>query len=613
MDQDVAARKKAYLEVSAKGTVRLQWLGIFTHSLACLGNGEGFDEEIFRFAMESLRRRIDAFDFAAIILVRIIYMYGDSPLWSDELKRDLKELMLDLDYWFNVKRSKYSRDEIMWTENHVMLSNCSEYIICQLYPDDFFRSREKTGREMLPELTKKIEHWIHVHAMVGFSEWDSRCYMNENFMTMLAIRDMANDAELRKKAEDMLHLILFGQACNSFKGVYIGSQGRTYADLITGPNTALPEAIASILFGQGVCALRPGRMETVSLALSDYEAPEIIRLIAHNTTSTIESLEQQSFDVEDGPLFGCGFDDEEELTLYWQNMGYTHINVIDRNIEIGEQYNISINHQLLSEYAYVQDCRSKGITPDTCRGTTYMPAVNKVTYKTADYLLSCAQSFRVGEHGFQQHVWHAQLNGSCGVFTTHPGSMRLGQRPDFWAGNGTFPRAAQYKDTLFCVYKIEEDALLHFTHLYFPTEYFDQTLEQDGWMFGRKDDGYIAIYSQNAYEPSKSLPGTEFICDGDENIWICQMSRKAEHGSFENFVQAVSASSLKFSGLSVQYQTPNRGLVSFGYDEPLTADGKEIPIAGYKRFENPYCTADRFSGVYHIAHAGHELRLDFGK
>ena len=611
MDRELAARKKAYLKASAEAAQSRHWLAVFSQSLACLGHGVGFDEAAFREAMEPLHRRQDTFDFAATVLLRMLYLYGDSPLWSAALKQELKALLLDLDYWFNVKRSPNSGKEIMWTENHVMLCNCSEYLLCQFYPDEIFRCREKKGREMLPQLAEKIKHWIHLHAMVGFSEWDSRAYMPENFMSMLAIRDFAADAALRRAAEDMLALILFGQACHSYKGLYIGSQGRSYADLVTAADTEMPEALSAVLYGWGDCTLRPCRMETVSLALSDYEAPPVIARIALDAETTLESREQQSFRVEDGPRFGCGFDDEEELTLYWQNMGYTHIDIIDRNIEIGAQYGISINHQLLSEYDYVLDCREKGITPERCRCTTYLPPVNTMLRKTADYLLSCAQSYRVGEHGFQQHIWHAQLNGRCSVFTSHPGAMETGKRPDFWAGNGTFPRAAQYKDALICVYKIEAEALLHFTHLYFPTECFDETQEKDGWLLGRKDDGYVAVYSQHGCRVSEALPGTEFLCEGDENIWLCKMGRKAEHGSFADFVQAVTANPPAFAGQSVRWQTAKRGELTFGYDSPLCLDGKEIPLENYPRFENKYCKAERFSGKYHIACGECTLDLDF--
>lgn len=97
-------------------------------------------------------------------------------------------------------------------------------------------------------------------------------------------------------------------------------------------------------------------------------------------------------------------------------------------------------HCLLSILWDVDDlrptrCAEKGIAPKDCRCTTYMPRVNKALYRTRDYMLSTAQDFRKGEHGFQQHIWQATLAPRAIVFTNHPGEYTEGGRPDLWSGN----------------------------------------------------------------------------------------------------------------------------------------------------------------------------------
>ena len=71
--------------------------------------------------------------------------------------------------------------------------------------------------------------------------------------------------------------------------------------------------------------------------------------------------------------------------------------------------------------------------------------VNKVTYKTPDYMLSSAQDYHPGEKGFQQHIWQATFGPAAVVFVTHPPCMSEegSHRPNFFHGNVILPLVAQ--------------------------------------------------------------------------------------------------------------------------------------------------------------------------
>lgn len=589
------------------------WRCIFSHAISCLACGKPLDEEFFRTGLDKFYSREDCIDFAANIIIRMFYMYKSSPLWSHGLKLELRELMLDLDYWFNVKRSKNSRREIMWTENHVLLWHTCEYLACQLYPDEVFRGRGKKGKDIMETLKPKILDWIHVKAMVGFSEWDSNTYMAENYMSLLNLCDFALDREIREKTENMLHLISFGMAVNSYKGVYGCTHGRAYAKSLLNGNRESTRAIQAMLWNIGGFEDNLLELGAVTLALSKYETPVVIDLIAWDAESIMESREQQSFAVEDGPRLGKGFVDEEDLTLYWHNMGYTHVGIIDKNVEICQKYGIKINHQLQQEYEYVQECRQKGVVPEPCRCVTYMPTVNKITYKTPDYMLSCAQDFRKGERGFQQHIWQATLDSNIAVFTNHPGKYDTGGRPDLWAGNDIFPRAVQHRNTLICIYHIDHPVEVPYTHAYFPRNAFDEVYEKDSWIFGRKGKGYIALRSQHRYEWTHKgkWKDAEVICRHKENIWICQMGRAVEDGEFSQFISCVLAGAPAFHDLHVQFSTTKGDLISFGWEEELHINDTPVNISSYPRFNNHYCHADRYTGEYNIHFKGRDISLNF--
>ena len=105
--------------------------------------------------------------------------------------------------------------------------------------------------------------------------------------------------------------------------------------------------------------------------------------------------------------------------------------------------------------------------------------------------------------------------------------------------------------------------------------------------------------------------GHEMVAEGRESAWICQCGRKAVYGSFEAFQDAIAAADVRFEGETVLYDAPHVGAVEFSWSEPLVVDGKEVPIQGYSRIDNPYCHVDFGTQVYTIEVEGHRVVLDF--
>jgi hypothetical protein len=254
--------------------------------------------------------------------------------------------------------------------------------------------------------------------------------------------------------------------------------------------------------------------------------------------------------------------------------------------------------------------------------------VNKVTFRTPDYQLSNAQDYRKGEKGYQQHIWQATLGPYAVVFATNPDSLRENdsQRPSYWASNGRLPRSAQYRNVLISLWNIDrhpspsilEARHYGFTHAYFPRWAFDEVVEAPavgggGWIFGRKGDGYVALYSDLPYRWQTEGPdaGQEVIALGLQNVWICQMGRKATDGDFAEFVESISQARLDVRGLTVNYTAPGVGQMQFGWNDELLVDGRESPLRGYARFGNPYATAPYGSGVYRFELGDRRLDLDF--
>jgi hypothetical protein len=246
--------------------------------------------------------------------------------------------------------------------------------------------------------------------------------------------------------------------------------------------------------------------------------------------------------------------------------------------------------------------------------------VNKVTYKTPDYMLCSAQDYRPGEAGVQEHIWQATLGPDAVVFVTHPPcvSEEGSHRPNFWHGNVVLPRVAQWKDALIAVHKLPENDWLGFTHAYFPLYAFDEHRLQEGtngrtWALARKGEGYLALTAARGLELVTRGDDAyrELRSYGEHNVWLCQMGRAALDGSFDAFQEKVGALDIALEDLSARFTTLRGDSLTFGWEGPLLLNGEEQQLSGFNHYENPYCEADWPVSQMRIRFGDQAMELDF--
>ncbi len=265
--------------------------------------------------------------------------------------------------------------------------------------------------------------------------------------------------------------------------------------------------------------------------------------------------------------------------------------------------------------------------------------VNKVTYKTPDYMLCSAQDHHPGTRGVQQHIWQATLSHDAVVFATHPPCVAedSSHRPNAWHGNVVLPRVAQWREVLVAVHHIPQRAdwfdrerpdfhldpnhpqtyvdpsWMGFTHAYFPTFAFDEYILRDGRAFARVAEGYLALTAANGLElvTSGTNAWRELRSPGWPNIWLCIMGRTACDGDFDTFQERVLSLEVVFDGLHARCETPRGERLAFGWEGPLTIDGEEQPLSHFKHYDSPICTCDLGAPAMEIAGWETVLRLDF--
>jgi hypothetical protein len=548
-----------------------------------MGRWANVDAGLIEEAIAQIDRREEGSEPNLIGLLGALHRYAKTFAWLPDLRRSLERCVLDFSYGHDepgVDDLEYSN------ESPSILLHACEILAGQLYPERTFSSAGQNGRWHREKGERLALEWLQWRGTAGFREWDSNDTFERNLLALSHLADLAEDVAVRELAAVVMDKLLFTMAVNSYKGVFGSTHGRTEASMIAGGQLEATSGVTRLMWGMGVWNHHIRAL--VALACSEYEAPPLIPAIATDLDHVLWARERHLVAGERVPQQGendasvilrSGSDEESQATIH------------------------------------------PGDEPSTY--------VNKVTYRTADYMLCSAQDYRPGAQGDREHIWQATLGPDAVVFVNHPACMSqsAARRPNFWRGNGVLPRVAQWKDVLVAVHSLPDDgkpADMGFTHAYFPTYEFDEyTFEENArglrWAFARKGSGYLALAAARGFELLRRglTAYRELRSYGRQNIWLCMMGRQATDGSFAEFQEAVLALDVEMQAdelhppLNVRCTTPRGERLSFGWEGPLLLDGEEQPLSGYRHYDSPYCVAEMGATEMDIRYGDYTMRLGF--
>jgi hypothetical protein len=601
--------------------------------VARMAEGKPVEEAPIREAIRFVNNREDTADFRVAALLRI-YAMAKPEVISIPLTKEIRKTLLDFKYWCD----EPGGDSLMgtWSENHQMLFHSSEYLAGQMFPDEIFTNNGKSGKWHMQHALHPVLSWINTKAKAGFSEWDSNAYFPEDIATLLNLADYARDPEVSRRAANLLSVMFFDIAVDSFQGTFGTSHGRTYQGTVQSGRAEGTSPVEWIAFGMGSLG-SPDNVASVFLSISPkYRVPAIIQKIAADAPAELINRERQGLTIAAAKEIGLRFDDPNDIFLMWDSGRLSNRADAERSLRMLNQFNFHRYEVVIKPYAEAvlgtyKALEEMGVAAEGLDRTT-LEQVNKITYRTPDYELSTAQDYRKGKAGYQQHIWQATLGPESIVFTLNPSVSTK-----YWVGQ--YPKSVQYKNLLIALYNIpsqtppgpktvvppdaggnampspgpSEELPAGFTEAIFHKSGYDELIEKNGWHFGHKGNAFIALHSQQPVRWSEKevLGGQGMIADGRKNVWICQMGRLAVDGPFKAWTDRIAAAPLTVDGLSVHYQAPGIGDARISWDDALTIDGVPVTTTGYDRFDNPYCRAPWGRGRYEIRFREDLLILDF--
>ncbi len=612
-----AARQVEYLEMCNDNNGPGQG-GI--HGQVCRAYTEAgtFNEEAIRRTVEKINRREDTADFDFNSMIRVLYLDRRQPTLPDGLRDEMRRAVLDFKYW----PDEPGPDTMcFWSENHQILFHAAELLAGQLYPEELFTNSGMSGREHVEHALPRAERWLDLRGRLGFSEWHSNVYFNEDIPPLVNMVDFAEDETVRTKSAMVLDVIAFDMACNYYRGCFATTHGRTYQrNLGRGIRDSTRES-AYILLGLGA-AESTNNFSGAFLATSEgYAPPPLLEEIAAHASGRIEHRQRDSIDLEEGPTYGLGTTGLEDIMFWWGLEGYAAPKVISGSFDVVEQYGmwggffwggfpflrVFVGSPLLETFSKTFEDMTRGVL---------LEKVSTYTYRTPHYQLSGAQDFKPGMWAAQVHVWQATLDRHAYVFTTYPGGFVDDYMAGPWTG-GFLPRATLFRNVGVIQYRrveqlprfVDDLLLTDFSHAFFPRNAFDEVVRTGGWTLGRKGDAYVALFSS---APTFWAPENDYelVADSRENVWIVELGDREANGSFELFVAKVESAAVSTVG-TITYQSPSQGRIEVGWNGPMVIEGEDVDLGPYDRWTNPYCTQPFGETRTTITHDGRRLDLDF--
>ena len=221
--------------------------------------------------------------------------------------------------------------------------------------------------------------------------------------------------------------------------------------------------------------------------------------------------------------------------------------------------------------------------------------------RTKDYAIGGVRDHNVGMcdmHFFTDLIY---LKGDIPIFFSAPNNAHegSGQRPDYWAGQAFLPRVIMEGRTMAVIWHNVNNPVIWMTHCHFNKRKFDEVVQKNGWTFGRKKDGYVAIWSSvpHSFREEGLYADRELIADGNETVWLAECGSKSEDGSFEEFINKILKAEIKVEGETVTFASPGSGLWEFGLTDGFNINGEPVPISEYL-IDCPYLKSKYGSGRF---------------
>ncbi len=177
-------------------------------------------------------RRDDGADFNLAAISWILNKHWNNPMLNETIKDYLVEALIQLPFWLNETGDLNTMQ--YWSENHQIGWKAGKYLIGQAFASHTdlqsltFEASGMTGHESALQGKAHTNQWLDYRLRFGFSEFNSDTYGPIALKAVASVVGLADDPEIRSKAEKVLNLQLFDQIIGSKGNRISTARGRAY-------------------------------------------------------------------------------------------------------------------------------------------------------------------------------------------------------------------------------------------------------------------------------------------------------------------------------------------------------------------------------------------------
>jgi hypothetical protein len=567
--------------------------------------------------LEYIESEYDCSDFRLVNLIRILYEYEDRI--PDSSKKKIEEVLFGFRYWWS---DPGENSMCYWTENHQILFASAEYLIAQRYPQIKFKNSGLIGQELRERAKLRALDWLEMRWKFGFTEYYSNVYYKEDIGAMINLIDFADDQELVQKTKIIMDLLLYDVAAQNIRTMFISTSNRAYRHNRMGGPEATLGGITNYYWGSRK-KINPGLMYGM-MTSTNYDLPEVIADIGKDT-STVIIKQSNGLDIDELSAEGYYGLDNRSMMMQWC-LGAFSNPVVVRNSLAHVRKNRMFSNDFLKDLKildftlfrvfHLEPLLTRLINPQ--ENGVAMQRANTYTYKTADYTLYSTLNYHPGAYGDQHHVNGMNIGNAFSVFHTHPAveKDKVRQSPNYWVGYGHLPHVAQDGNVSLAIYDIPqskglmEQALLDYTHAWFPIEKFDSVWVKDNYAFGKKGDTYCVFITRYPLG-FRNESDDDLIQPGKQVFWVTEAGSAREDGSFAAFCRRIKENKIDFDAdnLVLKYMSREKEY-QLTFNGVFLLNGNLVDTE-YNRFASKYCQAPRKPETITIKHKGKSLLLDF--
>lgn len=510
-------------------------------------------EEIKRVAaddIEFIHTRQDCADFKIAYMMRAFILYKD--VFSADFKRTLIEEISSFPY-----DDCGGHGMCTWTENHRLYINGTEYLAAQ---EGIEFADGVPIKNHLSHAAYKLSTQLSHIEKYGFAEWGSNNYYPETMGALSNIVQFTKNKVIASAAKDALDKILY-DICRrtSYNGGFMFNPAcaRAYVDnKISAKIGNYLEYQLGMITGERFINLKEkeacfqGLLDSTDAGGRHIYTPPKACVRILNDIKNHKELKQ--IDKEVFLREGLNIKEYKKEGFYTKHVDLeTSARMAFTEGAISDYRLICKNIEYLSKTGYIKGDMLKELAIIN-KPILYKTGLLKLikffvpnvfdaaateegrvyTYNTGKYNLSAAFDYHVGKASFQQNSLSVNLSHDISLFVTSP--YRVPEKsasPDYWTGNRVNPRAVAYRNVAMAMFenKKSKNKELEMTHLFFPTELFD---ELD---LSRLSEGVLLAHTSGVNVAVYTNPGVEFRNIGEslERDKSILAGKKVKEGTYK--------------------------------------------------------------------------------